>query len=410
MDVDDILYNQIESEAQKKFKLEIDEIHNQYSIKVESLEQEKIKFTEEKADFHKIIKQKIEEEVEKEKAKIADSNLEFEQKIKKQVEDKTSARIKEYEKLLEEQSKEITNLNQAKAEVIRLEREKEELRAKIEVEQEEKLTKILKNKTLEIQKSEKEKNEFKISEKDKIINDLNYQLEEAQLKLKQGSVQLQGEVQELAIENWLSERFIYDKVEEIKKGISGADCLQIVNTRERLNCGTIYYESKRTKKFSSEWIAKFKEDMRVAGADVGVIVTQVMPNDMNRMGIKDGIWICSFEEFKNLSYVLREYIIKINSLMISQDNKGSKMEQLYCYLTSDNFKLQIDSIIHSFEDMQSDLTRERKYLEGIWKKREKQIDKVLKSSVEMYASVKDIAGSVIQDIQSLELPMDEEDM
>lgn len=149
--------------------------------------------------------------------------------------------------------------------------------------------------------------------------------------------------------------------------------------------------------------------MRLKNADVGVIVTQVMPNDMETMGIKDGIWICSFAEFKNLSYVLREYIIKINSIMIAQDNRGSKMEQLYGYLTSNNFKLQIDSIINSFEDMQSDLTKERKYLEGIWKKREKQIDKVLRSSVDMYTSVKDIAGSVIQDIQSLELPMDEDD-
>jgi hypothetical protein len=408
MDVDTILYNQIQQEANQNYQLKVKEISEQYNQKLEGLEQDKLKLNTEKDNFEKIIAEKLKEEVTKEKTKLEKDNIELRKKIKEEVKNKTSAQIDEYEKQLKDKSEEIRDLLKAKADVARLKLEKDELQDKIAAEYQEKLNQTLKDKTLQIQTSEREKNELKIAEREKIIGDLNQKLTEAQLKIEQGSIQLQGEVQELAIESWLKNNFPFDNIKEVAKGARGADCIQTVNTREMLNCGTIYYESKRTKEFGNKWIEKFKEDMRLQGAYLGVIVTQVMPVDMERMGIKDDIWICSFEEFKNLSYVLREYLIKINSMMIAQDNKESKMEQLYGYLTSNSFKLQIDSIISSFEDMQNDLIKERKYLEGIWKKREKQIDKVLKSSVDMYTSVKSIAGSVIQDLQPLELPMDED--
>ena len=119
---------------------------------------------------------------------------------------------------------------------------------------------------------------------------MSNQLKEAQIKAEQGSTQLQGEVQELAIEKWLVENFPLDTIQEIKKGALGADCLQFINTRSKSNCGTIYYESKRTKSFKNEWIHKFKHDIQVKNADIGVLVTKSMPKDMDRMGLKDGIW------------------------------------------------------------------------------------------------------------------------
>ena len=118
-------------------------------------------------------------------------------------------------------------------------------------------------------------------------------------------MQLQGEVQELAIEEWLQQQYPLDTIDEIKKGARGGDCIQIVNTRTTKNCGKIYYESKRTKKFEATWIDKFKADMRIKGADIGVIVTESMPTEMDRMGLKDGVYICTFQEFKSLSCILR---------------------------------------------------------------------------------------------------------
>jgi hypothetical protein len=220
-------------------------------------------------------------------------------------------------------------------------------------------------------------------------------------------MQMQGEVQELAIEEWLSTQFPLDTIEEIKKGARGGDCIQIVNTRNAQNCGKIYYESKRTKDFQPSWIEKFKADMRVKGADIGVLVTEAMPSDMDRMGQKDGVWVCTYEEFKGLSSVLRETIVKLNSAIASQEGKGDKMHMLYDFLTSNTFRMQIDAIVEGFSSMKEAIESEKRSMQRIWKEREKQIEKVIYNTIDMHASIRGIAGNAVQAVKALELPGDD---
>ena len=217
-------------------------------------------------------------------------------------------------------------------------------------------------------------------------------------------MQLQGEVQELAIEEYLEDKYPFDVIEEIKKGARGADCVQIVHTREVQNCGKIYYESKRTKDFQKTWIEKFKADMRTKGVDVGVLVTEVLPSSMDRMGLVDGVWVCTFEEFKGLSSVLREGVIKIHHAKKSEENKTDKMSLLYGYLTSTEFSMQIEAIVEGFTTMKTDLETEKRSMARIWKQRDKQIDKVLENTIGMYGSIKGIAGNAIGNVKALELP------
>ena len=221
---------------------------------------------------------------------------------------------------------------------------------------------------------------------------------------------MQGEVQELAIEDWLTAQFPLDSIEEIKKGARGGDCIQVVNTRSRQNCGKIYYESKRTKDFQPAWIEKFKADMREKGADIGVLVTEAMPSNFDRMGIKDGVWICTYEEFKGLCAVLRESIIQLSLAVASQENKGDKMHMLYDYLTSNTFRMQVEAIVEGFSQMKSDLDSEKRSMQRIWKQREKQIEKVITNTVDMYASIKGIAGNAIQSVKALELNSSDEEL
>jgi hypothetical protein len=150
-------------------------------------------------------------------------------------------------------------------------------------------------------------------------------------------------------------------------------------------------------------IEKFKNDIRDKNADIGVLVTEVLPNGMERMGLKDGIWVCTFEEFKGLSEVLRVSIINISSTLVSQENKGDKMVMLYDFLTSNEFKLQIEGIVEGFTQMQLDLNSEKNAMKRLWKKREKQIEKVISNTLNMHGSIKGIAGTAIQEIQLLEL-------
>jgi hypothetical protein len=177
-----------------------------------------------------------------------------------------------------------------------------------------------------------------------------------------------------------------------------------VNTRTQQKCGTIYYESKRTKDFQPSWIEKFKNDIRERSANIGVLVTEVLPSDMDRMGLKEGIWICTYEEFKGLCKVLRESIVQISNAIVSQENKGDKMVLLYNFLTSNTFHMQVEAIVEGFTHMRMDLESEKRAMQKIWKVREKQLEKVMTNTIDMHSSIKGIAGSAIQDIKQLEMP------
>ncbi|MBK7934081.1 MAG: DUF2130 domain-containing protein [Acidobacteria bacterium] len=176
------------------------------------------------------------------------------------------------------------------------------------------------------------------------------------------------------------------------------------------NLGSIYFESKRTKDFQKSWIEKFKSDMREKGATFGVLVTEAMPVGVDRMDLIDGVWVCSYHEFKGLSKVLRETITSLDGAMTSQENKGDKMEMLYSFLTGNEFKMRVEAIVEGFTEMQTDLLAEQRAAKAQWKKREKRIEKVLENTIAMHGSIRGIAGKAIASIQLLELPSGEDEL
>lgn len=226
--------------------------------------------------------------------------------------------------------------------------------------------------------------------------------EEMNRKGTQGSMQLQGEVQELAIEDFLKEAFTKDKIEEIAKGTRGGDCLHVVHDSFGVECGRILYESKRTKSFNKEWISKLKEDMRLKQANLGVIITEAMPGELTRFGQLDGIWICSFAEFKSLAFLFRYTMMRIGEVSVAQQNKGSKMQILYDYLTGNEFRQRVESICESFQEMEGDLQKDKRQAFASFAKREKQILKVVENTAALYGDVRGIAGSAVQTIEALE--------
>ena len=403
IDINEVLYHQLENKYKnehlaqtKKLEAEIEAKRKEYKTHLDSLKVKEEEFKEQKEKFEEEIKKATQIQLKAERVKLQEN-------LRKEILDEQSESMALLQKQLEEKSNQVKELNVAKAQIGQLQREKEEMESSIMAKAELALNEKLKLEKEKIQKATDEQNELKLRQKDEQLRQLQEQLQIAQRKAEQGSMQLQGEVQELAIEEWLKEKYPFDTIDEVKKGARGADCMQIVHTRESQNCGKIYYESKRTKDFQKSWIEKFKADMREKGADIGVLVTDVMPSDMQRMGLYEGIWICSFEEFKGLSAVLREQIIKIHHAMKSQENKTDKMSLLYGFLTSNEFKMQIEAIVEAFTTMQSDLDSEKRSMQRIWKQREKQIEKVLDNTINMYGSIRGIAGNAIGNIKALEL-------
>ena len=412
IDVQDILAHQLEEEIKKKYqeqllkekkesKSKLAQLQKIQDEQAETLAKERTAFEEKKKQENRIFQERLEKQIKEEKSRI-------ETEVKAKLTDENSEQLKALTQELNEKSEQVKELNRSKAEIEKLKREKGELKEAAEAEAQKQLNATLLTERDKIRKAEEEKNELRFKEMQKQLEDQKKLTEEMKRKQEQGSMQLQGEVQELAIEEWLAEQFPLDTIDEIKKGARGGDCIQIVNTRTAQNCGAIYYESKRTKDFQPTWIEKFKADIRAKGANIGVLVTEVMPSDMKRMGLKDGIWICNYDEFKGLCAVLRQSIIQLNSAVSSQENKGDKMHMLYDFLTSNTFRMQIEAIVEGFTQMKTDLETEKRSFARIWKQREKQIDKVTLNTIEMHASIKGIAGNAIQVVKALELPGDED--
>ena len=400
IDVNDILHHQVEDRLKKEYEdksVKQEEEYAQQSLELkkqrQTLEAEKVRQQEE-----------IDKKVNKE---IKQKESDLKKQIKADVEEEQSDALKSLREDLDEKSSKIKELNKTTVEFEKLKREKDELEESIKAQSEKDLNQKIIEERAKIRKEEADKNELKLKEIEKRLQDQTKLTDEMRRKQEQGSMQTQGEVQELAIEEWLAKKFPLDTIQEIKKGERGADCLQIIHTHANQNCGSIYYESKRTKSFQPSWIEKFKADIREKNANIGVLVTEVMPSDMDRMGLKEGIWICSFDEFKALCEVLRESVIQISGAIATQENKGEKMGMLYDFLTSNEFRLQIEAIVEGFTQMKTDLEKEQRAMASMWKKREKQIDKVLLNTTYMYGSIKGIAGNAVQTVALLELPVDE---
>ena len=384
----------------EEYTEKVNEFSRQQKMQEQTFEQQKqqqarqfeIKLAEEKKQLQTVLEENLRKSIssdfENKLQMLDNANKDNEEKLK-------SARSKELEFLKKEQA-----MKDREAEMeLQLQRKLQEQRADM-VDQ--------------IRKQESEKSSIKETEHQLRVKELEKQLddqkklaEEMKRKAEQGSMQLQGEVQELILEELLRNSFPFDLITEVGKGVRGADCIHHIRNQFGQDCGKIIYESKRTKDFSMEWIEKLKKDMRSTGVDVAVIVTQCYPKGMDCFGEKDGVWICSFDEVQAVSYILRDGIVKLYGAIKSQENRGDKMHMLYDYLTSNEFSEQWKAIREGFMSMKLSIQKERDAMEKMWKAREKQLEKVMLNAAHIRGSIEGIAGT---ETISLSLTDEEDDL
>ncbi len=338
---------------------------------------------------------KKEEEFEKQK------NLLVNDAVKK-ASDETAAILKSLEEEAKIKTQQLQDLQKKELDLLREKNALEEKQKNLEVEIEKRF--LEKRKEIEASTIKREQEIFDLKTREFKVQMEQQQklIEELRRKNEQGSMQLQGESQELLLEEILNEHFPFDVIEEVGKGVEGADCIQLIRNSSGTVCGKIIYESKRTKAWSNGWIDKLKADKRNTGADVAILVSQVFPKDMDKFGEKDGVWVCNFNEVSSVAYLLRSGIIKIFDAQKAQEGKGDKMQMLYNYLTGNEFRGQMEAIVEGFMSMKQSISKERIQMEKLWKEREKQLEKVLLSTSGMYGSVKGIAGASVGDIPLLE--------
>ena len=404
IDIDEIFYHQIEEKfkqqnlaEQKKLRDEVEAKRLEYKQAFDALKAKESLVQEQKEKFDEELRKATKEQLRIERAKL-------QEELKKELVEEQSESMALLQKEIEEKSKELQAFHKAKVEIEQLKREKEEAVSKAKLEVELELSRRLAEEKLKLQKAIDDEIALKLKAKDEQIAQMRRDIESAKRKGEQGSMQVQGESLETIIESWLASQFPFDTIEEVKKGAFGADCVQTIHTRELQNCGVICYESKNTKAWSDGWITKLKQDMLKVNADLGVLVTSVYPNNMDRMGFVDGIWVCSLDEFKGSASLLRESLIRVHKSVQKEENRGDKMALLYNYLTSNEFGLQMKSIVDGFMTMQTELDKEKRSLMAAWRRRQKLIDGVLQNTTEMYGSLQGIAGAgALGHIEALEL-------
>lgn len=275
-----------------------------------------------------------------------------------------------------------------------LEKQKEELDLDVQT----KLIEGRKRIEAEVKQREGEAHRMKDREKDQLIEKMAEQVKDLQQKMEQGSMQLQGEVQELELRELLETLFRNDAIEEVVTGANGADVLHHVHDRVGRPCGMIAYESKRTKAFSDKWIEKLKGDMHRHKAEIGVIVTEAMPKDMACMGLRDGVFICSFSELRGLAQVLRQSLLQLAQVRAHEQNKDGKAEQLYAFFTSPEFQRRMQVIVDGYAVMKQQLDTEKRLMQKQWAARDKQLEALVISASVLHGSILGIAGNTMEAI------------
>lgn len=392
-DVEQVLAGRMEEQYKIKMEVFRKDLLQQYIGKQELLDKEKSAFEEKKKRENELFKDRLEKEL-----------LHKEKDVKEKIKEEYELQMKAQSAELEEKSKQVRALKEKEIELVKMQRKMQEQEKEIELKFQLKLNNQLKESEEAIQKRLKEGMDMKLLEKDKQLDDQKKLIEEMKRKADQGSMQMQGEVMELAIEEMLRRSFPHDEITEVMKGQSGADSIQTVINKMMQPCGKIIYEAKRTKAFSEKWIQKLRQDQIEAGADIAVLVSDVFPREMTTFGEYNGVWICNYTELTSIVYVLRQILIKSFMAREAHENKGEKIEILYNFLISEEFKNQISSIIDGFSRMKDDLETEKRAMKRIWKTREKQIEIVVDNTINMYGSIKGIAGNAIPTIDKLELP------
>ena len=335
--------------------------------------------------------------------KLASERVNLEKMAKEQAEESLSVQMKDLRAQLDEKSEKLAAAREAELKLLAIKRDLEEREQNLKLE----TARVLDQERAKIREEAATKaadeHRLRDREKDKQLEDMHKQIEELKRKSEQGSQQAQGEVQELELEDLLRASFRFDQFEPVEKGRRGADVLQTVFSGAALPCGTILWESKRTKNWEDKWVPKFKDDLREAKAEIGIIVSTVLPKGVTHIENIDGVWVTDFPSAIGLASALRSGILDVAKARGAVAGKDQKMELLFKYLSGPEFKHRVEAIVESFVTMKEDLDAEKRAMDKIWAKREKQIERVIHNTGGMYGDLQGLIGSSLPQISLLEL-------
>lgn len=422
----DQIKHQLEEKLSKEYKSKADELA-QEAAKVEkqklALQEDQKKREEELALKQKALQKELEEQQRKLKQATEEQQKIVEDQVKKQLEgeklklwqaaqekarEKVDTELKDLEEQFKEKAEKLEEAQKNELELRKKARELEEQQKNLDLELQRKLDEERKKIAEDVRKTEEEQFRLKLLEKDKQVEIMQKTIEDLRRQSQQGSMQIQGDVQENDIKALLTTTFFTDLITDVPTGIKGGDLIHQVQNQLGQKAGVILWESKNTKSWSNDWVTKLKQDQGAAGADICMLVTRVLPDDINGFGIKSGVWVLEPQYIVPLTTTLRMHLLELSKMKNSLVGRDQKMEYLYQYLCGTQFKNRIESIVMAFSELQKDLATEKRAMERIWRKRSQEIERVIENTAGLYGDLQGMVGAGLPSIQALELPGDED--
>ncbi len=418
-------YEKIKEEQEKKLKIIQAEQEKVFQEKLEkTLEAEKIQMRKQLKEYSekKVLEERKKVELEMKDMENQLKDAEVKQKEAQELQLEFMKKKREFEEKEKNQALELEKKLQIESEKLEIklkERQKEQqeiLEKKLQKKQDEILEEKLKKaeieqiriqeKIQEEQKNirEKEQEAFRKKELEllKQQEQMKKALDEAKRKAEQGSQQIQGDIQEDDLKNLLEHAFPFDSISDVPTGIRGADLVQNVHDNFGRKKGIMLWESKNTKSWQESWLKKLKDDQAEAKADICILATTTLPKDVQNFACKDGVWVVDYRFALSLAHILRSQILEISKVKTSLEGRDEKMDFLYQYLSGPQFRNRIENIVSAFTGMQTDLLSEKRAMQRIWSKREKEIDRMINNTSGLYGDMQGIIA--LPTIENLELP------
>jgi hypothetical protein len=345
-------------------------------------------------------RQSMEQEI---ATRVAEEQVRLAEEARRKAQESVALELRDLEGQLTDAKEKVTEARKAELQLRRERRELEDQKRDLELTVDRTLDAERAKVRDDVMRAAVEENRLHLADKDKLITDLRSQIDDLKRVSEQGTAQSRGEVMEVVLEDLLRDVFPYDTIEPVPASFPGGDVLQHVHDATGLNCGIILWESKRTRNWNEAWLPKLRNDQRAAKAHLAVLATVEMPKGLTTFGNIDGVWVTSRHCLIGLAAALRHGMIEAARTRRSLEGRKSKVELLYNYLAGSEFRQRIEGIVEAFITMKDDLESEKRSVQRLWAKREKQLERAALNTAGLYGDLGGILGANLPQIANLEL-------
>ncbi|MFY9268148.1 MAG: DUF2130 domain-containing protein [Candidatus Manganitrophaceae bacterium] len=389
--------------TRKQFQQQLAQKDNDITKREQAMREKEKQLADAKNKLDEQVASQVEEQLKKDRTRIAEEEAKKAKLAAASDLEQKTRELADLQEVLKQRNEKLAEAQNAQAELIKKQRELDDAKRELELTVQKRVQEGLAATRQEAKKEAENELNLKVKEKEQTISAMQKQIEELKRKSEQGSQQLQGEVQEMELENLLRAKFPFDAIEPVPKGEYGGDVVQRVVGAGAQPSGTILWEAKRTKNWSDGWLTKLREDQRIARAEIAVLVSQVLPKGVETFEMVGGVWVTHPRAALPMAVILRQSLLEIAMVRQASEGQQTKTEMIYQYLTGPRFRQRVEAIVEAFSTMREDLDKERKAIMKQWAKREEQIDRVMQATVGMYGDLQGIAGKSIQEIEGLDL-------